>query len=80
MNNLTKESFLKLIKEMFSGVQHSRKRIVMIGIDFAKALRAEYGDEKFYAWLNMYEIQCGGECYDYIADFVKEYELCNEKL
>lgn len=82
MNELTAETFIAFIKEQFSVVQHSQKRIVLIGIDFAKSLRAVYGDDKFYAWLiyawlNSYEIQCGAECYDYISEFVKEYESRN---
>jgi hypothetical protein len=73
-NKLTTKKFNEIMKEVFIASAPNEKRQFMVGMDFIKGMRKSNGDKFTYEFLDKFIIQCDTDTYDYIIDFLKEFE------
>jgi hypothetical protein len=76
MENIATTKYFDEIVQSFTTTKppKGRKRQLMIGMDFIKGMRKSNGDKFTYDFLNNFEIMCDMDTYDYIIDFLKDFE------
>ena len=66
--------FTEWAKKVFKNPKRSGKRWCVVGLNFLKGYRKNYGDDEFYLFLNSVNIGCGKKEYRYIKKFLKNYK------